>query len=305
MSGKVFLSCGQASPEEKEIAFQIKTILETEYDLKCYVACHVMSLSDIMIITDELKSSDYYIFIDFLRNVEKPTDIPVSIFSHQELALAHHVGFENIIAFQQKGTPREGFIKYVLSNPEPFVNKSDLIEALKKIVKEKEWRKEYSRNLTVEDNGFVGPLQYGDHTGTNWERVYQVRVLNGRPDSAAVHTVCILDYIKDSRGQRTDSGDRSYLKWAGQQGYERTILPKDYGVIDLVAIKASAPGMYLHSLCDFHPRQPIILENGEYELNYKLFSQGFPMVNFGVLLRLEWQQPTPSSWADQSSARLL
>jgi hypothetical protein len=305
MAGKVFLSCGQSSQSEKDIALQIKKTLEQEHGLNCYIAFKVQSLSDIMIITEELKSSDYYIFVDFIRKTNKPTDIPISLFTHQELALAHHVGFGNIIAFQQEGAPLEGFIKYVLSNPEKFNSKDDLINKIKVLVKERGWTSEFSRNLIVEDNGFVGPLPYGDHTGTNWERVYQVKISNWRPDIAAIRTVCILDFIKQMDGVKFDSPDRSYLKWAGQQGYERTILPKDNGYIDLFAIRASAPGIYLHSLCDVHPRHPIIPANGKYELNYKLFSEGFPMLNFAVELTLNWQQPKPSTWDDLSTAGLV
>src|SRR3989304_10492068 len=111
MAGKVFLSCGQSLPAEKETALKIKEILEKEYGLKCYVAFKVQSLSDIMKITEELKNSDYYLFIDFIREINKPQGIPISIFTHQELAIAQHVRFENIIAFQQKDAPLQGFLK--------------------------------------------------------------------------------------------------------------------------------------------------------------------------------------------------
>jgi len=305
MAGKVFLSCGQSLPAEKETALKIKEILEKEYGLKCYVAFKVQSLSDIMKITEELKNSDYYLFIDFIREINKPQGIPISIFTHQELAIAQHVRFENIIAFQQKDAPLQGFLKYMLSNPEIFDNSDDLLKKLRNIVSDKGWNADYSRNLTVEENGFVGPLQYADHTGANWERVYQVKVCNNRPEVAAVRTVCVLDNHRKEGAHSVDSPDRSYLKWAGQQGYERTLLPKDYGFIDLFAIRAGDPGLYLHSICDVHPRSPIIYDNGTYILSYKLFSEGFPMIRFSVKVNLNWEKPQPSVWKDLSDAELL
>ena len=45
-----------------------KKMMKNKFDLDCYVAINIQGLKDIMRITDELKSSDYYLFIDFYRN---------------------------------------------------------------------------------------------------------------------------------------------------------------------------------------------------------------------------------------------
>lgn len=243
-------------------------------------------------------------FIDFFRDPEKPQDIPCSLFSHQELALAYHVRFQEMIALQQKGAPREGFLNYVLSNPEPFNNETDLLRKIKCLVKERKWSPDYSRNLVIREIGFTDPLQYRDHTGASFERVWQVRVENKRPDVAAVYAVCILDFIKTNEGNRIESQDRSYLKWAGQMGYDRTILPKDFGDIDLFAIRANEPGLYLHSSRDT-PREPILKDNGDYELFFKLFSRGFPLVDFSVKVKLRWTSPRASEWKIISTAKLI
>lgn len=303
MPGKVFISCGQRPPTERKIALSVKDLLEKEFGFKTYLAFKVQSLDDIMTITNELRSSDYYLFIDFVRCPQAAEDLSVSLFTHQELALAHHLGFGDIIALQQRGTPLEGFLRYVLSNPEIFQDEQDLLNKLRKLVPDKGWSKEFSRNLTVEEVGFTPPIQYRDHTGTYVEYVWQVRVHNRRPDSAAVGTVCILDYIRSPDGKRINSPDRSYLKWAGQAGYERTILPEDFGDVDLFSLHADRPGLFLHSLRDT-PREPILMDNGECELFYKLFSQGFPLVEFSVKLDLKWIQPTLSQWDNRSRAIL-
>jgi hypothetical protein len=110
MTGKVFVSCGQRPPEETEAA--VRRLLRDEFDLIPYVASSVRSLGDITGITNELRSADYYLFIDFVRRKHRPYDYPMSLFTHQELALAHHLGFqEQVIALQQKGAPIEGFIE--------------------------------------------------------------------------------------------------------------------------------------------------------------------------------------------------
>ena len=303
MTGKVFVSCGQRPPDERRIALAVKDLLEREFGLTIYLAFKVQSLDDIMTITNELRSSDYYLFIDFIRRPDLPHDLPVSLFTHQELSLAYHLGFRDIIAFQQKGAPLEGFVRYVLSNPETFADQHDLLDKLRVLVSEKGWSKAFSRNLVVEEVGFTPPIQYRDHTGAFLEYVWQVRVCNRRPDSAAVGTVCILNYIRTPNRRKLESPDRSYLKWAGQAGYERTILPDDFGDIDLFSLHADRPGVFLHSLRDT-PREPILTDDGEYELFYKLFSQGFPLVEFSVKLDLKWTQLTVAQWDNRSRALL-
>lgn len=305
MAGKVFVSCGQRPPDETRIAQEVKQILSAEFSLTPYLAFKIQSLSDIMTITNELRTSDYYLFIDFLRRPGRAEDLAVSLFTHQELALAHNLGFTDIIAFQQKDCPFEGFIKYVLSNPEPFDSEAELFYKIRQTVRAKGWSKDFSRNLVLSEIGFCGPVKYTDDSGTFVERTWLARVENRRPDAAAAGSVCILDYIiRYSDGKRIDSPDRSYLKWAGQKGYDRTILPKDHGDIDIFSIHADKPGIFLHSLADV-PRQAILDENGTYALFFKLFSQGFPLVEFSVEVDLKWAPPAPPDWVNSSTAKLI
>jgi hypothetical protein len=304
MAGKVFVSCGQRSRNERTIALDVRKLLKDRFGLDSYLAFRVQSLDDIMAITRELRSSDYYLFIDFVRRPGKPEDLSVSLFTHQELALAHHLGFRDIIALQQKGAPQEGLLRYVLSNPESFRGRGDLLRKLEELVRERKWSPGFSRNLVVEERGFTGLIRYRDNTGECTTQVWEARILNHRPDVAAVGTVCILDHIRRRGGTDTPSPDRSYLKWSGQAGYDRTILPEDHGVIALFGVRPDQPGLFLLSLLDA-PREPIVTENGDYELFYKLFSQGFPLFEFIVNVRLRWVQPTRSQWDNRTKAWLV
>jgi len=304
--GKVFISCGQRPPDETRIATEIKRILKDDFGLDSYLAFKIQSLDDIMIITSELRSSDYYLFIDFVRRPSHAFDLPVSLFTHQELALAHHIGFINIIALQQDTAPQEGFLRYVLSNPERFSNEADLYAKVRSLVAARSWSPAFSRNLTITNLGFQqNPFYYTDHSGSFLVYAYQVRVMNNRLDTAATGTVCILDYyVRMSDGARFNSPDRSYLKWAGQAGYERTILPNDFGDMDILSVHADRQGIFLHSLRDT-PREPIIDANGVYQLHFKLYSRDFQLTEFTVEVDLHWNSPTPLSWPIPASARLL
>lgn len=303
MAGRVFISCGQRPPDEREVAERLKVLLEEEFHLEVYIAFRIQSLDDVMTITRELRSSDYFLFIDFLRRPDRPEDLPISLFTHQELALAHHLGFKHIIAFQQEEVPLEGFLRYVLSNPEHFSTADDLIAKTRTLLQDRGWHSGYSRNLTTEQLGFTPPVQYGDHTGTWLETVWQIRIHNNRPDVAAVGAVCILDSIESPNGQNMPAPDRSYLKWAGQAGYDRTILPADFGDIDLFSIHFDGPGIFLHSLRDT-PREPVVRENGDYTFHFKLFSEGFPLLGFSANVRLQWTAPTGIQFENTTEATL-
>lgn len=305
MPGKVFISCGQRPPDETRIAQGVKDLLMNDFGLDSYLAIKVQSLSDIMTITDELRSCDYYLFIDFVRRPGAVHDLPVSLFTHQELALAHHVGYRDVIALQQEPAPLEGFLRYMLANPEHFTDEASLYSKLRDLVRARGWSPTFSRNLVVDSLGFTQPFQYTDHSGTFVVSVYQVRIKNQRPDVAATGTVCILDhYVRMSDRLRFDSPDRSYLKWAGQAGYDRTILPTDFGDIDLLSVHVDRPGIFLHSLRDT-PRQPIIDRNDRYQLHFKLYSRDFQLLQFTVEMDLRWTPPTAPTWTNPSIARLM
>lgn len=150
-------------PEEKEAAEKVSKLLNSPpFNLTPYVAIKVQSTDDIMTITKELSSSDYYLFIDFERE---------SMFTHQEFALAHHLQFgSNIIALRQerKGArdPARGFLYYVLSNPEWFSTIDELMEKVQTLVSAKGWTANYSRNLVVNPTlTRSGGIPYGNHTG--------------------------------------------------------------------------------------------------------------------------------------------
>jgi hypothetical protein len=307
MVGRVFISCGQRPPE-RNIAEKVAKMLKEKFGLDYYLAFKIQGLSDIMKITEELKASDYFLFIDFHRKNclgKGKTSLPISLFTHQELALAHHVGFRDMIALQEKGTPLEGVLKYVLSNPECFESDDELLEKVDKLVTERKWNKDFSRNLVLEKVEPLPALPYVDQTGQHWEFIWHASIRNRRPDVAAVNSVCILDCLELPDGVSIPSPDRSYLKWARQSGYQRTILPEDEGKVDIFAVHADERGMFLHSASDEHPRRPILEQDGKYKLNYKLFSEGFPLMRFCVEVDYNHSSPTVVNWENRTRARII
>ena len=303
MPGKVFISCGQRPPREENITDKVTELIKKNFDLDYFVAPKMQGVNDIDKIINELRSADYFLFIDFYRRDDK--DWPVSLFAHQELALAHHLGFKEIIAFKEKAVTPQGIFKYVVAHPETFESEKELLKKVEKAVTKRNWTKDYSRNLVVTNITREGPFIYRDHTGAHDEYIWHAQVENRRIDAAAVNAVCVLDYIKFPDGEKRNCDDRSYLKWAFyQKGYQRTILPKDHGLLDIFAIHADELGIYLHSARDT-PREPILRDNGEYELYYKVFSEGFPLLSFGVQVNYHYSSPTRGTWQNFTEAKLI
>lgn len=302
MPGKVFISCGQRPPDETEIAKKIKNLLKDKFSLDSYLAFKVQSFDDVMQITRELSICDYYLFIDFRRDPIRWRGLRRmhrgSLFTHQELALARNLGFSEIVALRQKGVLLEGFAQYILSNSEEFVSEKDLLEKIEKLVSERDWNKNYSRNLVVADLVKNPPMSYSDHSTTQPRRevIWHCRILNQRNDKAAVNTLAILKNIEVPSGHVL-SPDKTFLKWASQlKDYSRTIFPMSEASFDLLAVDNSNPlHVYLHSRLDTYfptstgtlARQPIISNSrGIYNLNYQVFAENFPIRDIKVKLNL-------------------
>jgi hypothetical protein len=303
MVGRVFISCGQRGSEQS-VSQKVAKLLHDRFGLDSYLAFKIQGLNDIMKITEELKASDYYLFINFHR--KNDADLPFSLFTHQELALAHHVGFRDMIALQEKGAPIEGFLKYVQSNPEFFENEEDLLKKIELLVRERKWNPGFSRNLILTGLSKLNtPIIYEDQTGQHFEFIWHARIENRRPDIAAVNAVCILDSIEFSDGEKLQSPDRSYLKWARHAGYNRTILPEDFAFLDLFSVHADQPGVFLHSALDSRHRPPIVTADGCYKLYYKLFSEGFPLLSFCVRIDYHHTIPITSTWENSTDSQII
>ncbi len=299
MAGKVFISCGQRPPEETAIAYRIRDLLKDRFDLESFLAFKIQSFDDVMQITKELSLCDYYLFIDFRREKLEGIDkYRGSLFTHQELAIARHLGFSEIIALQQESILLEGFAKYILSNPEHFETNEELLDKIERLVRERGWSSSYSRNLVTGRLTKNTPMLYADHstaTPRN-EVIWHCQIANRRNDKAAINTLAILKQVENP-DTSISNPDKTFLKWAFQQNdYSRTIFPLSDASFDLLAVNFNAPrNVYLHSRLDTYlptsvgtiERQPIIANgNGAYKFTYQVFAENFPILEFCVVLNL-------------------
>jgi hypothetical protein len=278
----VFLSCGQR-PGERELAKKVEELITNdEFGLSCYNADSRRTFDDVMSIVDHLSKADYYLFIDFKRKGK----LPLSVFTHQEFALARAWGITKMLAFREKGTPSRsiGIVEYVLAHPIEF-ERDNLLQVVRDNIKREKWSPSYSRNLAA--SHLIPPdrtVNYADgFHGTNEEMIWHVLIENRRKDRAALNTIAILDKFTTADGQ-SDRPDTTYLKWAGLKAYQRTIFPEDSAKIDAFALRSKEAGVFLHSTSDEYPRKPIIAKPGVYVLTYLLYADSFPPVRFEIEL---------------------
>ena len=243
MPSKIFISCGQGNDEEKQIASQIKTCLVSK-GYNPYVAIETQSIQDVNnSILGNLKTSDYYIFIDFAREpIEKKSDCSDifrgSLFTNQELAIAYLLEFEEVMFLQQYNVKLEGIGKYLLSNAIRFKSKTDVPSLVETAIVKKRWDPSYSRHLTPGSPIYAGRCIYGDHTGNSYhDHIWHLPIKNLRHDNAAFNTVVRLNEIVLPNGNSIKCRDRNFLKWTGKKdAYSATILPKDECKFDLFAL---------------------------------------------------------------------
>jgi hypothetical protein len=88
--------------------------------------------------------------------------------------------------------------------------------------------------------------------------------------------------VRDCKGRRThpESGTKRGLSHAA---------------FDILALVADRPNtLVLNSALDVSPRQALIDRPGEFELEYEVFAQPFPILTFAVQIRL---QPVATAYA--------
>lgn len=290
MAGKIFISCGQATDDERKVASELASWFSGE-GYNPYLAIETQSILDLNAgIISQLKTSDFYLFINFKR--EKISDNNAglyrgSLFTNQELAIAYALGFEKMLILNQKGVKHEGMHKFMVSNIPEFSNHGELLDKVKKAVQKANWSPTYSRLLVFYQSGWGPTVNYTDRSEQRRIKVFHGHISNSRMDCGAIDAVARLAFITYPSGNREQSPDRSHLKVSGQPGYAQTIWPESTGTYDLLSLDINNQSqIFLNSSHDVYPRQPLISQNGEFLLEYEIFAQGFPPLRFSLRLNV-------------------
>lgn len=311
MSAKVFISCGQSTNEEKQTARDVETWFKTK-GFYPYVAVEVNTgIPDLnRWVIEELKSSDYFVFINFAREeISSSTGSfkPFrrgSVYANQELAVAVSLGFKDrMILVNQRCAEREGIFKIMVCNTDEFDTYDKIVPIIEKSVLSAGWDNLSSRHLSVENSRIdYTPVSYYDHHLRRLLYIAHIDVRNSRPDIPAADCEIRLVKIESpSRGERP-SPDRNALKVTGsERAYAQNIWQDDLGTFDLFGIDAfSYPDTYLLSRSDVTPRSAIISTREKHILTYEILAKGFPQVTAKIALDFGGSMPTTSPRANIS-----
>jgi hypothetical protein len=286
---KVFISCGQSTTEEIEAARDVEAWFVTEEFLP-YVAIEVNNIPDLnRQIIEKLKSSDYFVFINFAR---------FSVYANQELAVAVSLGFDNrMILVNQRGAKKQGIFGFMICNAE-FDSSAEIVGIIEKCVRSEHWDKSSSRHLSVENVQINKiPYWYQDE-GRHQDRwplyIAHVDVRNSRPDIDALDCAMRLVKIESPIQGERSSPDRSPLKVTGSAGaYAQKIERDSFGTFDLFGIDAKLyPDTYLLSNSDVK-QSAIISTREKHILTYEISASGFPKATAKIVLDMEERMSPP------------
>jgi hypothetical protein len=289
MPGRVFISCGQATEEERRVASAIRACFE-DAGFRPYVAIQAQSIQDVnSAIISELKAADYYVFVDFPRDPLPHADGPQhrgSLFTHQELAIAYTLGFEKAIFLQSKDVKLEGLLRYIASNSAKFSQADDALVALKQLVEERRWDPAYSRHMVVQGIHWSDAiLSFASHTGEALVgRFLYLDIENRRADVAAFNCIARLASLEGPPGTAINHSDRSHLKVTGHPGFVQTIWPAGTGAFDLLVVKQQGGAVCLNNALDVIPKPQLVSKPGPYLLHYEVLAEAFPVLKLAIRL---------------------
>ncbi len=282
LKAKVFISCGQRPGRERDIAQDIKNLLEKTLGYKAYVATEHQSVEGVPeIILAQLESSEYFLFIDFKRErllLEDPLPQQVddlwlsslprrgSVFSHQELAVASHLKMP-IIAFREKGVERDGLAKFESVNSIGLKEGQDVVKA---VCDEIDNRNDWCRDSKNQLRPTIEPAP-------NNPEYRHIKLENLHHRKHARNCYGHLKRAYDTLRDKEVVFDHRELKWELSRVPNIAIFANTSRRLDAFWVCGSKPGIFLSTYTDV-PKQGehIIKAPGTYKLTYVVISDNFP-----------------------------
>jgi hypothetical protein len=277
---KVFISCGQRTSEERQLAGDVGAMLaQLGYDP--YIAIRAHSLTDLKDITlAELSRSDYYLMIDFKREGldGAPGVYRGSLFTHQELAVAAHLELSPLI-FQEDGVKeRDGILSVLGANPLKVSNRAQLVALIKETIgNEPGWNPNWTNGLFLRrlTSEYVDVV-FGEVKIPG--RFFHIDVNNLHKSKLALGCFAYLVRVVNlGTGQALDIPNIE-LKWAGYLHPSVVIPPDTTRQFDAFWIPKQTP-VQIHFYipwCDSTQFIPTQLKGpGDYELTYSVRSETF------------------------------
>jgi hypothetical protein len=250
----------------------------------------------------KLRSSEYFLFIDFKRERlfegnDPFTDTGVyrgSLFSHQELSIATFQDYE-VLAFQEASVKQDdGLLKFIQTNCIPFMDIKNLPSLVIQKVKEKNWNPNWQNELGL-DRDVSDYEDANSQAGTG--RYYHIKVINKHKDKIARNCFAYIESIKDLGTGKVRHLELVELKWKGVIKETLSIIPKSFRYLDALHINFSNPTVAYLGINPFivdwtgYQIAYQIIGIGDYEIEYVIFSEDFSPCKAKFKLHIDSQIP--------------
>lgn len=292
LHARVFISCGQnKESDEISIANQIKERLGT-LGFNPYVAVREQSLLGLKEnLFGQLSKSEYFVFVDFKREIlDPPSRIHRgSLFCHQELAIASYLETP-VLAFQESGVKTcDGILQFIQANAIPFSDRQELPSMVAAEIYKRmgsgAWDPRWRNELVLErDAAQYSPTQL---KGRRSCRFFHVGVRNRHRSKTARNCYAYLE-----KATRLDPNSDIPLKqvefrWAGYSEPNAHILPRKARAFDAFFITEDSPTRLQFNVfatgTDYIPK---IEGEGRYELEYSVLCENFSEARTSLVLNL-------------------
>jgi hypothetical protein len=284
---RVFISCGQRQQtDEAAVAIELEGRLY-ELGFDPYIAIQEQTLRGLKgNVFDRLSNSEYFIFVDFKREVLSSTNPPVhrgSLFSHQELALASYLEIP-VIAFQESGVKQDdGILPFIQANAKQFLDRDRLASVIVSEVQQRGWLPNCRNDLVFERD----PAQRGD-SPFGLESFFHISVHNRHRHKTATNCCVQLKKVTKLDASREIECSPAELTWAGHREMNVSIPPSTSRKFDALHIRRDTPTEVRFQTSSTSPEfAPPILGTGRYELTYSVVTDNFPIACASFILNLD------------------
>lgn len=256
-----------------------------------YVAIEEQSLVGLREnIFERLRTSEYFIFVDFKREQLAGTGAVVnrgSLFSHQELAIASFLEMD-VIALQERGVKTDdGIIRFLQTNPIPFTDRDTLPHVIADIVHQRDWNSSWRNELVLErrrDQAIAAKRLDGTIA-----TFFHIDVRNHHQQKLATNCYVYLEKaVRVTPTAETIPLKTVEFKWAGTTIPGVGIAPRSVREFDAFQVAHNTPTVLdFAAFCDSTEYIPRFSGAGQYELSYVVRAGNFPPARGSFKLNLD------------------
>lgn len=291
-SARVFISCGQSSAEERNIALAIAARLR-DLGFDPYIAVEEQTYRGVVDnIFAQLARSEYMVFVDFKREPigDSHATFRGSLFSNQELAIAVFRQME-FICLQEDGVERNGIASFIQANAIPFSDRRQLARMVVAEATRRSWKPEWHNELSFDDkppstlNAIRHDRDHSNNTSTRNARYWHIHVTNRHHSKPAINCCAYLEsVVNKTTGVRFECPAVEF-KWAGSIFPYANIGPKSHRAFDAfyaakgqLITTGELQLLQFNALTDSSLFVPQISHPGDYEFRYRVIAQNFPTI---------------------------